>query len=259
MRCITVPAILLFLMRSSLSKSDDLIDYVDGDLIAPKLCLAGVSVVCTSHLTSQLVLDFLKDTNEHYIDCLSVVEEDTILDCLKIEALDLEVVLEQPAMKRMISWYYVLSLGAHSKASTSVEQSNTASLKQHLKTAEQLAPLLGFFMDPPNLELFNRELMETEEVASATDIAEYIINVRQAVSRKFHPPSDVANDFVCPVKVQLVYPNEVVDVQVLTCTKAGLELERAVEKAVWATRPFPSPPNRATFNRVLEFDFKFVD
>jgi len=53
-----------------------------------------------------------------------------------------------------------------------------------------------------------------------------------------------------------VFPNEVVDVEVQQCSGGGPQMERAVEKAVWAAKPFPEAPHRSVFERRIIFDFK---
>ena len=84
---------------------------------------------------------------------------------------------------------------------------------------------------------------------------EYKQSIRKAVTRKFRPPSGLRPGATCTVRARLVFPNEIVDVQVEECT-GGREMARAVEKAVLATNPFPMPPHKAVFERVLVFDFK---
>jgi hypothetical protein len=53
----------------------------------------------------------------------------------------------------------------------------------------------------------------------------------------------------------VVFPNEIVDVQVISCTGGGEDLKRSVVKAVLATRPFPKPKYKEVFDRNLEFGF----
>ena len=83
----------------------------------------------------------------------------------------------------------------------------------------------------------------------------YKQSIRKAVSRKFRPPAGLRPGASCTVRAQLVFPNEVVDVQVERCSGGGAAMARAVEKAVLAAQPFPVPPHKAVFQRVLIFEF----
>ena len=84
----------------------------------------------------------------------------------------------------------------------------------------------------------------------------YIQAVKRAVSRKLRPPADVANGSKCTVAVGLVYPNEVIKVQIEYCTGGGRELELAVEKAIWSAE-FPSPQHKAIFDQKLIIEITF--
>ena len=75
------------------------------------------------------------------------------------------------------------------------------------------------------------------------------------MTQRFKPPAGVRPGTRCEVLAIMVWPNEVVDVQVQSCTGGGSKLVRAVEKAVLSTRPFPKPPHKAVFDRKLAFGF----
>ena len=89
---------------------------------------------------------------------------------------------------------------------------------------------------------------------------EYKQSIRRVVTQKFRPPSGLRPGASCTVRARLVPPNEIVDVQVEQCSGVSGEqrtrLARAVEKAVFNAQPFPLPPHKSVFQRVLIFDFK---
>ena len=82
--------------------------------------------------------------------------------------------------------------------------------------------------------------------------------IRRAVAKQFSQPAN-SEGASCTVRVRLIYPNEIVDVQVEQCTGGGSDMSRAVEKAIWAAGPFPLPPHKAVFKRVLIFDINSVE
>ena len=85
---------------------------------------------------------------------------------------------------------------------------------------------------------------------------QYKQSIRKAVTKKFRPPAGLRPGATCTVRARLVFPNEIIDVQVEQCSGGGAQMARAVEKAVLAANPFPVPPHRAVFQRVLVFEFK---
>ena len=86
-------------------------------------------------------------------------------------------------------------------------------------------------------------------------LQQYSESIRRAVSRKFRPPSGIRPGATCVVIATIVFPNEVVDAQVTSCSAGGNQMARAVEKAVM-TATFPNPPHKAVFSRRLEFTFR---
>ncbi len=86
-------------------------------------------------------------------------------------------------------------------------------------------------------------------------LQQYRESIRRVVSSKFRPPPGIRPGASCIVVATIVFPNEVVDAQVTSCSAGGNQMARAVEKAV-KTANFPHPPHKAVFSRRLEFTFR---
>lgn len=84
---------------------------------------------------------------------------------------------------------------------------------------------------------------------------QYKMSIRRAVARNFRRPASVSPDASCTAKVRLVYPNQIVDVEVTDCSGGDTTLTQAIEEAIYSTDPFPHPPHKAVFERRLVFQF----
>ena len=127
-----------------------------------------------------------------------------------------------------------------------VEAARQAELAEQKRQQEAAAAVAAQEQKARRARLLRKKAQLTQQ---------YKQSIRKAVTKKFRPPSGLRPGSTCTVRARLVFPNEIVDVQVEECT-GGREMARAVEKAVLATRPFPMPPHKAVFERVLVFDFK---
>ena len=90
---------------------------------------------------------------------------------------------------------------------------------------------------------------------NSSDMAAYMLALRQKVVRNWSPPPSAGAGLNCEVRVRQTPTGEVLDARVLSCN-GDAAVERSIEAAVRRASPLPVPQNSLLFEPTITFVFK---
>ena len=124
-------------------------------------------------------------------------------------------------------------------------------------TAQQLATQKETSAAPLTPAEVKRKARLTNILKKKSQLSQrYKKSIQTAVTKNFKRPEGLNPGESCIATVRLVYPNQIVDVEITECSSDNAEFPRAIEKAIYSTIPFPIPPHKAVFERRLVLNFK---